>query len=189
MTSIVEAKDFVGDDAEELLDGVEEFSECLFRDVDFSSKDLRGVDFVDCEFESCNLSSAIIEKTGFKSCRFTDSKMMGLRFDTVNTFLLEMAFSKCNLSMSIFSGLQLKETNFDHCDLTSCDFVEANLEAALFEGSNLAGALFESTNLKMASFRHAYNFSINPSLNNIAKARFSRDSIEGLLGDFNIILE
>jgi uncharacterized protein YjbI with pentapeptide repeats len=185
----VEGVEFIGEVGADLIHNVEEFTDCLFQDIDFSSLDLRGHQFEESRFQSCNLSNAIVEGVGFKDVSFLDCKLLGVRFDTVNPFLLKMEFEKCNLSMSVFAGMKMIKTGFVDCDLSSTDFVEANLEGAIFTHSNLAGAIFESSNLKHCDFREAVNYQINPELNSISKAKFSRDSIDGLLANFGIILE
>jgi fluoroquinolone resistance protein len=166
-----------------------EYIDCTFKSCDFSFGDLRKIQFQDCVFNSCNMSSVIIQQTGFKNVKFVDSKMLGLRFDTCNTFLLEMQFENCQLNMSLFFGLNLKEIRFINCDLENVDFAEADLTNACFTGSTLNGAIFDETNLSKCDFREAAGFQINPSLNTLSKARFSRSTIDGLLEGLGVIVE
>ena len=56
-------------------------------------------------------------------------------------------------------------------DFTECDF---------------SGALFSRTILQKADFRTSYNFSINPEQNQISGAKFSLETLPGLLHKYNI---
>ena len=66
-------------------------------------------------------------------------------------------------------------------DLTACD-----LSQAIFENCDLAGTLFENTILEKTDFRTAYNYSIDPELNKIKKAKFSLPGVLGLLSKYDI---
>jgi hypothetical protein len=48
------------------------------------------------------------------------------------------------------------------------------------------GSSFENTNLEKADFGTAYNYSINPNLNRIKKAKFSLPAVTGLLDQYDI---
>jgi len=79
--------------------------------------------------------------------------------------------------------------SFDHCDLQEADFVEADLSKSLFIESDLNGAVFENTNLEKADFRTATNYSIDPEINRIKKARFSVPDVIGLLDKLDIRID
>ncbi len=49
--------------------------------------------------------------------------------------------------------------------------------------------LFENTILDKTDFRTAYNFSIDPSINRMKKARFSVSGLPGLLSKYDIEIE
>jgi uncharacterized protein YjbI with pentapeptide repeats len=59
----------------------------------------------------------------------------------------------------------------------------------VFSQCDLSGAIFDHTNLEKVDFRTATNFTINPSLNTLKKAKFSMPSVVGLLKNFDIIIE
>jgi uncharacterized protein YjbI with pentapeptide repeats len=69
------------------------------------------------------------------------------------------------------------------------DFGAADLSSANFAGSDLSAALFEQTNLQKADFRSAYNFLIDPDINHMKKARFTKDGLAGLLTKYDLIIE
>jgi len=85
--------------------------------------------------------------------------------------------------------MKLKKLIFKNCNLTEVDFTEADLSAALFDHCDLAKALFENTILEKADFRTSYNYSIDPEMNKIKKARFSTPGIAGLLDKYDIDIE
>lgn len=69
------------------------------------------------------------------------------------------------------------------------EFTEADLHSAIFDACDLHFSTFERTNLEKADLRTAVNFSINPTVNRIKKAKFSRDRLAGLLDSFSIVIE
>jgi uncharacterized protein YjbI with pentapeptide repeats len=73
----------------------------------------------------------------------------------------------------------MKETDFSECDCSGATFDLCNLERAVFD----------RTNLEKADLRSAYNFSLDPDNNRIAKAKFSSAGIAGLLDKYDIIIE
>jgi uncharacterized protein YjbI with pentapeptide repeats len=83
----------------------------------------------------------------------------------------------------------MRLAKFSNCDLQETDFSMAELVHATFDQCNFAGAVFDATNLENADLRTSYQFNINPSTNKIKKARFSKDSLEGLLNHLDIIIE
>ncbi|WP_086936325.1 pentapeptide repeat-containing protein [Chamaesiphon minutus] len=59
----------------------------------------------------------------------------------------------------------------------------------MFENCDLTDAIFQYTILEKADFRTAYNYSIDPELNRIKKAKFSRSGIAGLLDKYDIDID
>jgi len=114
---------------------------------------------------------------------------MGLQFATCDDFLFTATFENCILNFSSFYKMKLKKTVYKNCNLSEVDFTEADLSAALFDHCDLAKALFENTILEKTDFRTAYNYSIDPELNKLKKARFSLPGIAGLLDKYDIDIE
>ncbi len=52
-------------------------------------------------------------------------------------------------------------------------FAEADLTSAVFDNCNLTQAIFDRTTLEKADSRTSYNYSIDPEINQINKAKFS----------------
>ena len=53
----------------------------------------------------------------------------------------------------------------------------------------MAGATFDNSNLEKVDFTTAFNFSIDPEINRIKKAKFSLAGVLGLLNKYDIIIE
>ncbi len=166
-----------------------EFENCTFSNCNFTNQDLTNTLFIECEFVQCDFSLVNIKNTAFRDVRFIESKLMGMRFDQSNTFLLSFGFVKCNLNFSSFFGLGLKETQFDHCEMHEVEFVQTNLSKAVFDHCDLKLAAFDNTNLEKADLRTSINYSFDPEANIIHKAKFSASEVIGLLSKYDILIE
>jgi uncharacterized protein YjbI with pentapeptide repeats len=132
---------------------------------------------------------AQINKTAFKNIKFIGCKLMGLHFENCNTFLFEVDMENCILHLASFYKIKLKKTRFSNSNLQEVDFTEADLTQALFINCDLQGAIFSNTILEKADFTKAYNYSIDPELNKIKKAKFSTSGIAGLLDKYDIEID
>jgi len=166
-----------------------EYDNCTFLNCLFINADLSGITFVDCLIAECDLSMANIKNTVFRDVRFSKSKMVGLNFEECNNFLVSYSFEECFLNLASFYKLKLKNTSFRNCNLQEVDFTEAVLTNSVFDNCDLSRAIFEQTNLEKADLRTSYNYSIDPEMNRIKKARFSREGALGLLDKYNIEIE
>ena len=115
--------------------------------------------------------------------------MVGFPFFECNSFLLELTFNNCNLSLASFYLLNLKQTTFNNCNLQSADFTQTNLTEATFHSSDLSKAIFEQSNLEKTDFTMATNYTIHPEKNRIKGAKFSKDRLYGLLSMYNISIK
>jgi len=165
------------------------YEQCGFTGCDFGESDIAAISFISCEFNNCNLSMARIVKTTFQEARFTGCKMLGLRLEHCNNFLLSFHFENCILDHASFYQLKLKGTRFINCRIRDADFTECDLTAAVFNDTDLAGSVFDQSVLERADMRTAFNYMINPEKNRIRKAKFSTSSIAGLLAHYDIIIE
>jgi uncharacterized protein YjbI with pentapeptide repeats len=165
------------------------FEGCSFTGCNFSEADLSEMIFMDCVMDTCNLSLAKLQGTGFQNVELKDCKLSGLNFGECNNFSFSANFSNCILDYTVWYKLRIKGTKFIGCSLSGADFTEADLTNAVFRNCNLNRAAFSRTLLKGADFRSAYNFTIDPETNSLAKARFSALSLSGLLTKYNLIIE
>jgi uncharacterized protein YjbI with pentapeptide repeats len=124
-----------------------------------------------------------------RDIRFIDCKLLGLHFEDCSDFLFAVHFDKCVLNLSSFFKQKLKKTVFSNCGLHEVDFTEADCNNAVFEQCDLSGAKFEKTNLEKADLRTAFNYSIDPEINRIKKAKFSIEGIVGLLDKYDIQIQ
>ena len=158
-----------------------DFEGCRFLHCNFSGADLSGINFTECEFDNCNLSTAKIIQTTFNDVIFKQSKLLGLHFETASQYLFTVKFEHSTLDLCSFYQCKMKKTVFSHCSLQECDFTETQLTEAVFEGANLRDAKFENTILEKADFRTAMNYSIDPDINKIRKAKFAYPAVLALL--------
>jgi len=166
-----------------------EFDVCTFQNCNFSNADLTDSDFVNCRFENCNFSMAKLSGSGMKDVRFTDCKLIGINFDSCSDFLFAVNFQKCVLDYSSFVKKKMRKTKFAECSLNEVDFSDADLSMVDFHNCNLHQSVFHQTNLEKADFLSAVNYSFDPEINKIRKAKFSYSGISGLLRKYNIEIE
>jgi len=166
-----------------------EYENCVFKQCDFSNTNLSEFKFSNCEFISSNLSLAVLTKTAFRDVTFNECKILGLHFENCNEFGLSFTFESCQLNHSSFYKTKIKKTIFKNSLLKEVDFTECDLTASIFENCDLNNATFDNTIIEKVDFRTAFNYSINPELNRIKKAKFSIEGISGLLSKYDIDIE
>lgn len=166
-----------------------EFAGCLFIACNFSEADLSHKIFAECEFIECDLSMARLHGTLFRDVVFRNSKMLGLHFEDCNKIGLSFEFHACKLDHASFYQCLIKKTHFGNCSLLEVDFTESQLEESLFDTCDLSGAIFDRTELGRADLRTSFNFTINPEINNLRKARFSLTNLPGLLGKYDLQID
>lgn len=163
-----------------------DYEQCKFVNCNFSNSDLSQRNFTNCEFKGCNLSMAKLNKTVISDVVFKDCKLVGLVFENCNEFLFSFTIENCSLNISSFYKLNLKKTIFKNSNLQEVDFTESNLTSAIFDHCDLMRTTFKNTILEKADLRTAYNYSIDPEINRIKKAKFSTIGIVGLLDKYDI---
>ena len=97
-------------------------------------------------------------------------------FNTCNDFLMSLDFDGCNLNLASFSNLSIKETQFKNCNLQETDFTETDLTGSAFIDCDLNRAVFDRTILEKADFTTARDFFINPEINRLKFAIFSKNN-------------
>ncbi|MDQ6813405.1 MAG: pentapeptide repeat-containing protein, partial [Bacteroidota bacterium] len=106
-----------------------------------------------------------------------------------NDFLFSATFENCQIDYSSFYKKKMKKALFENCSLKEVDFTEADLAGAVFKNCELYQAIFNQTILEKADFRTARNYSLDPELNKIRKAKFSYPDVTGLLSKYGIEIE
>ena len=166
-----------------------EYENCIFKNCSFEYGNLSGYSFTNCEFIECNLSMAKLTSTAFRDVTFIECKMLGLQFNDCNGFGLSFKFDGCTLHNSVFYQTSIKKTVFKNSKLIEVDFAECDLSNAIFNNCDLSGAVFENTNLEKADLRTSVNYSIDPALNRLKKAKFSLSEAYGLLYKLDIEID
>jgi len=166
-----------------------EYDSCTFSNCNFSDSDLSLITFLDCEFYDCNLSNATLNGVSLNEVQFTGCKLLGLIFSNCNDFLFAVNFKNCQLNLASFYQLKMINKVFKDCSLQEVDFTQTNLSKTLFDNCDLSRAIFKQANLEKTDFRTSFNFSIDPELNKMYKAKFSKEHLEGLLGKYGLEVE
>ena len=165
-----------------------EYNYCKFIDCNFENLKLSDFKFIECEFTNCNLSNVKTANTAFQEIVFDNCKILGVHFEDCNKFLLSFSFKKCQLNLSSFYSLNIKNTKFTNCNLQDVDFTETELSSSLFDNCDLVNSIFENTILEKCDFTTSFNYIINPEINKIKKAKFSKDGLAGLLNNYDIVI-
>jgi fluoroquinolone resistance protein len=93
------------------------------------------------------------------------------------------------LNHSCFATTKIKKTTSKNSQLKEVDFTETDLTSVVFDRCDLTRATFENTVLDKADLRTSFNYSIDPEINRLKKARFSLAGIPGLLEKYNIEID
>ena len=165
------------------------YEECTFKSCNLNSTDLSDIIFRSCSFNNCDCTLATLKNTSLQNVKFMNCKLLGVQFNQCKEFLLQLDFESCILKLAVFYKLKLKNTRFKNCNLQEADFSEVDLTGAAFENCDLLRTTFMHTNLEKADFRSAFNYSMNPEINRIRKARFSIPGVTGLLTSYDIDIE
>lgn len=166
------------------------FENCKLIKCDISNANLTNCQFVDCEFLQCNLSMAKINDCLFNNVIFEESKCIGLNWSYAHwpqvKLLSPIQFYHCDISLSSFFGLSLKEITVENCKAHEVDFREADFSDANLSFTDFLGSQFIRTKLISADFTESTNYNIDIELNEIKKAKFSFPEVTSLLKSLDI---
>jgi fluoroquinolone resistance protein len=199
VTAIVDDQQYEGEQfarlvaQERTFSGVD-FTECVFDHCAFTECTFYRCSFTECHFRACDLSLAKVRGSRFTDVRFAASKLVGIDWTkagdaVISKLFLSVHFDDCLLSYASFFGLTLPRARFVGCTAREVDFREADLTAADCTGTDFSGSKFHHTNLTKADFRRATDYTIDPTANTIAKARFALPEAVALLSGFDIDIE
>lgn len=162
------------------------YENCQFISCNFEGSNFNTYKFIDCIFDACNLSLIQTENLAIQDCIFKNCKILGFHFSKANTFNLSFSFINCVLDHSSFQGLKIKKTIFKDSSLKEVDFENSDCSHSIFDNCNLEGTLFYQTNLEQVNFLTAYNYALDPELNKMKGAKFSKEGLPGLLQKYKI---
>ena len=113
-------------------------------------------------------------------------KILGVNFSECQNLLFSVTFKSSILDYASFMGKKMLNTKFINTSLKEATFSQANLAGSLFDQCDLSGTVFNRSDLGGVNFVTAFNYSIDPEINNIKKASFSADGIAGLLSKYQL---
>lgn len=163
-----------------------EYDHCMFINCTFEAVDMAAMSFLECTFDTCDMTNAKVKSTSFTDVDFVNCKLLGVDFSQCNDFMFSVTFEECKLELASFAELKMKNTTFTKSSLRQVDFTMSDLENSVFDDCDLQQAIFDDTNLEKADFSSAYNYTIDPAVNQLKKATFSRAEIHGLLKKYDI---
>jgi uncharacterized protein YjbI with pentapeptide repeats len=149
----LKGKDFNGDTFEHCIFVGEikfvNFSECIFKNSDFSQGLYNIVSFFDCSFPDSKLSNIDFSNISIENCDFTDSILENCVLRKKKKFNLKsVTFENTKLSGAVFVFCNLEGQKIKNCDLTSVVFERCNLKNTDFTESKIDGIGFEDCNIE-----------------------------------------
>jgi fluoroquinolone resistance protein len=162
------------------------FEQCTFEGLQIHRIDFRQSNLIECTFKDCDLSNAYLHKSTWQGVYFSQCKMIGMRFDTIDPFGFQIQLKACVLDLSVFTGRKLNKTIFESSRFREVDFLGCDLRGAKFIACQLEGAVFAGCNLQKADFTTSRGYVIDPNENQIAQAKFDLYGLPGLLEGYAI---
>ena len=134
-----------------------EMAECVWRDVDASSRRFTGLICRDVLFERCDLSAAVLDGAALTRVHFLDCRLTGVALSgtELNDVVLEGgAVSLANFRASTASLLHIRDTSMKgadfydarlrECAFLDCDVSDIDLSGARIEGLSLHGSMLDT---------------------------------------------
>jgi uncharacterized protein YjbI with pentapeptide repeats len=90
-----------------------------------------------------------------------------LNFSEVNSFMLEMRFTDCQLHFCDWKDMVLSDISFVNCHLQENTFERCDMRNCRMESCNMDRAQFTRNDLRTFDVSSNYNFSLDPELNKI----------------------
>lgn len=166
------------------------FYDCTFTKCDFSETAFDECKFSDCTFEHCDLSMIKLMDTSISQATFKQCKLVGIDWTEASWSRIvapvTLRFDECVLNHSTFIGLRLPKIQVIACTARDVDFRQADIQEANLSHTNFTESLFGETNLTGADLSHASNYAIDPSANQIRKAKFTLPEAVALLYSMDI---
>jgi len=159
-----------------------EFSQCIFPD-------LSQLTFRDCIFKTCNFSNLKTTQSILQNCVFKNCKLLGLNFAGAKDFAFEVHFENCMMDYASFDKKKMNKSSFKSCKMHGVNFTQADLSKSTFANCDFYDALFPGTNLSGVDLTSCIHLVIDPEVNKIKKAKFSLQSLPGLLQRHEIIVQ
>lgn len=167
-----------------------EFNKCKFIDCDFSEGTFNKTSFDRCDFNNCDLGLIKLDQCQLITCKFKDSRMIGIDFANVRDELgCEIIAVNCNLSFCVFSQINISNSEFIECKITNATFEKCTMRETKFSDSDLAKTRILQCDLSKADFSNSKNIAFDPSKNTCKKTVFDRYHVDGILSEFGIEIQ
>lgn len=159
---------------------------CSFESCSFARADVSDILFEDCTFIDCDFSTTKVVGTSFQEVTFDRCKVQGVLFETAKPFLFSFRGLNSNFDHSSFYKVDMQNCTFDGSSLKQADFSESNCTGVPFKACLLHDTRFDRSALQRADFTTAAGFTIDPNINDLKGAKFSKDNLSGLLSIYPI---
>ncbi|MDF2447606.1 MAG: pentapeptide repeat protein [Bacteroidota bacterium] len=167
--------------------GREDFENCEFTGCVFP--DLSKLNFINCVFKNCNLSNCKMTQAKLQEVSFVDCKLLGVNFYQAKDFAFAVSCDKCIMDYASFDSKKLNASTFTNCRMHEVNFTNADLTRCTLTNCDLYEAVFSRTNLSGLDLTGIQNFSIDPEINGLKKARVRSQDLERLLYKYDLIIE
>ena len=119
-----------------------DFTDCTFKNIDFSNKNLcsaifEGAVFINCKFDDASMCFANFRSAKFKKCSLKHFGAEEANFRNAEFSECDLKgayFTHSNFTDSIFDDCYTFETDFTNCCLDSWTCTECNLDYTFFVG-------------------------------------------------------
>ena len=166
--------DYIFEDCADLDFSARDFSNTVFRYVQFRRANLN-----DVNLKSCSLIGACFRQAQLENCRLDNSAIHEADFSYANMKNASLLYVRGRAGLpneNEWKHVGFLPVSFRHADLTGADLTGANLKGADFTGANLTGADLSGANLNEADFTGA----------NLTGANFTGAKTEGAIFDGSI---
>jgi uncharacterized protein YjbI with pentapeptide repeats/beta-lactamase regulating signal transducer with metallopeptidase domain len=133
---------------------------CSFEGVDWSNRDLRGMDLRGANLQNVNLTNADLRNVDLSGANLSGTRLAGANLNGAilrGANMSEMSFAGVNLDGADITGANIDASKADsatlHMLLRRC--TGCNFEGANFRNQNLHGIQITGANLEHADFRGA----------------------------------
>lgn len=145
-----------------------EWNGSVFKNIDFSSQQLKNIDIIDCIFDSCDLSNLEIGNT-FLRCEFKNCKLIGFNIDQASC--KNIYFDNCILDFSLISDSVLEKVKIENSSMIDARMYNLTFKELELIDSNLSNLEIINTKLK----------NIDLSSCNIDKIKVNGKDLEGVI--------
>jgi fluoroquinolone resistance protein len=156
---------------------------CRFEGLVLTETSLRGARLSDCRFERCELTlvdvtDATLHDVTFEACRLQAVDFGTLARDPIG---VSVRFERCDLSLAVFRGIDLRQCDFDGGVAREATFVDVDLRGVTLRALDLTGAVLRGCDLREVDLRASSGFVLSPCDNRVRGMRIDVEGAVGLL--------